>query len=169
MLSCSVSSPHQVDARVLPSETLLDLVRGVVEAGGGVWIRVTGISMNPVLREGDSVLLARLARPPRRGDVLFVDARGTPLLHRVTQRDAHTVVTRGDAARTEDAPVSLVACAAQALAVRRGTALVALTPTLQFGLKALVWYAAWRMRARLPEWVFRKAKPLSRAIVRALS
>ena len=102
-------SPASV-SRILPSHALIDLVRGVVGAGGSLWIRVTGISMNPVIQEGDSVLLARLARAPRRGDVLFIDACGRPVLHRVKRIEPERVVTRGDAALTDDAPVSTAAC-----------------------------------------------------------
>jgi hypothetical protein len=125
--------------------------------------------MNPVLREGDSVLLAGLARAPRRGDVLFLDADSRPLLHRVRQVESAAIVTRGDAALTDDAPLSPAACVAHALAVRRGTVTVALTPTLRFGVKALLWFAAWEMRVRIPWSMGRRVQPLSRAITRALS
>jgi signal peptidase I len=147
----------------------MDLVRGVVSGGGELWIQVTGISMNPWLREGDSVLLAGLARPPRRGDVIFLDAGGRPLLHRVRRIESGGVVTRGDAALTDDAPVSPAACIAHALAVRRGEVTVALSPTLRFGLKALLWFAAWQLRLRVPSAMSQRVQPLSRAITRALS
>lgn len=155
--------------RVLPPPDLIDLVRGVVHEGGSLWVQVTGISMNPVVREGDSVLLAAMARPPRRGDVLFLDARGRPLLHRVVRVSPNEIVTRGDSARTDDAPVSPASCVAHALAARRGSVTVALTPTLRFGVKALLWFAAWAIRVRVPSSMGRRVQPLSRAIARALS
>jgi signal peptidase I len=144
-------------------------VRGVVGAGGSLWIQVTGISMNPVLRDGDGVLLAGFARAPRPGDVLFLDVSGRPLLHRVTRIESGKIVTRGDAALTDDAPVSPAACVAHALAVRRGAVTVALTPTLRFGVKALLWFAAWEIRLRLPTSMSQRVQPISRAITRALS
>ena len=162
-------SPGSVPARILPPRDLIDLVRGVVGAGGSLWIQVTGISMNPVMQEGDSVLLARLARAPRRGDVLFIDACGRPLLHRVKRIESERIVTRGDAALTDDAPVSPAACVAHALVVRRGPVTVALTPTLRFGVNALLWYAAWEIRVRVPFSMSQRVRPLSRAITRALS
>jgi len=169
MLPLLAESSAAPPARILPSRALIELVRGVVNAGGSLWIQVTGISMNPVLREGDSVLLAPFARGPRRGDVLFIDLGDRPLLHRVTRVQPGEIVTRGDAARTDDAPVSPAACVACALAVRRGSITVALTPTLEFGLKGLLWFAAWTIRARIPSSVGQRVQPLSRAIARALS
>jgi hypothetical protein len=156
-------------ARILPPQQLIDLVRGVASAGGALWVQVTGISMNPVIREGDSVLLAGFTRSPRSGDVVFLDIAGTPLLHRVRQVDAGTIVTRGDAARMDDAPAAAAACVAQAVAVRRGSVMVAMTPTLRFGVKALLWFAAWEVRLRVPSSLGPRVKPLSRAITRALS
>jgi signal peptidase I len=148
---------------------LLDVVRAVVGAGGSLWVRVTGVSMNPMLRDGDSVLLARLARPARRGDVLFVDVGGRPVLHRVRRIDSGLIVTRGDAALTDDPAVPPAACVAHALAVRRGPVTVALSPTFRFGAMPLLWLAAWTIRVRVPRSLDRGVKPLSRAIARALS
>lgn len=158
-----------VAARILSPEALLELVRGVVSARGSVWIRVTGISMNPLIREGDSVLLAPLSRGPRRGDVLFLDIESRPLLHRVRCIRGGEVVTRGDAALTDDSPASANACVARALAVRRGSVTVALAPTLEFGLKAVLWSVAWAVRTSLPSLMAQRVQSRSRAFTRALS
>lgn len=169
MLGSIAESSRLPAARVLTAQRLIEVVRGVVADGGALWIRVTGISMNPGFREGDSVLLAKLARQPRRGDVVFLDVAGTPLLHRVRRNDGGRLTTRGDAAMTDDAPVSVAACVAHALAVRRGTVTIALLPTLRLGVAPLLWRATWEIRVRLPALIGRRVKPLSRALVRALS
>ncbi len=169
MRALLTESSAAVSARILPAPSLIELVRGVVTAGGSLWVQVTGISMNPVLREGDSVLLAPLERAPRRGDVLFIALGERPLLHRVRRVERGDIVTRGDAALTDDAPVSLADCVARALAVRRGSVTVALTPTLEFGLRGLLWFGAWTIRASLPSWMGRRVQRVSRAITRALS
>jgi hypothetical protein len=155
--------------RVLPPEQLIELVRGVVTSGGALWIHVTGLSMNPIVREGDAVLLERLRRAPQRGDVVLVDAASGPLLHRVRYSDARAVITRGDSTTTDDPPVSPSACLAQAVAVRRGSVTIALTPTLRLGPIPLLWSAAWAVRLRVPASIARTFSPLSRAIVRAIS
>lgn len=156
-------------AKVLSSQGLIDLVRGVVTEGGSVWIQVTGISMSPIVREGDSVLLTPLEREPRRGDVLFVDTGGRPLMHRLRRIAFGRIVTRGDASLADDVPVPLTAAVARAVAVRRGTTTVALVPTLRFGVKAVLWFAAWTVRVNIPPSIGRRVKPLSRAIARALT
>lgn len=158
-----------VAARTLPADGLIELVRGVASAGGSVWIQVTGISMNPLIREGDSVLLTPLTRLPRPGDVLFLDAAGTPLLHRVRRLADGMVVTRGDAALADDVPVLPSACLARAVVLRRGSITMVLVPTWRFGVKPLLWLAAWQLRVRIPSSMGRRVKPLSRAVIRALS
>jgi len=162
-------SMEHAQARVLPASGLIELVRGVVASGGSLWVRVTGISMNPVLREGDSVLLAPPRRRLRRGDVVFLDFRGRPLLHRVQTNAAGMLVTRGDATCRDDEPVPSDACVAQAVAARRGTTILALTLTLRVGIKPLLWLVAWKIRTGLPPSVARTVTPLSRAIRRAIS
>ena len=142
--------PEAPNARVIAPGALLDLVRGVVASGGSVWIRVTGISMNPVVREADSVLLTRPRRGPRRGDVVFLDLRGKPVLHRVRVLAPGVLVTRGDAACRDDEPVLPDAYVAQAVAVRRGGVTIALTPTLRFGVMPILWMLAWKFRVRVP-------------------
>jgi hypothetical protein len=63
-----------------------------------------------------------------------------------------------------DTPVSVDNCVGLAVAVRRNGALIALTPTLRFGLLPLIRYAAWSLRIRVPPGV---TGPLFHAIGRA--
>ena len=137
-------------ARVLP-ESLIEIVRAAVSAGGAIWIRVTGKSMNPLIRHGDRVLLAGLRGAPRRGQVVLLDAGGSPLLHRIVSRDSGSVVTRGDSRRTSDRPHPTSSIVAQALVVRRSGTTICLAPTLAFGLMPLVRAGAWWLRVRLPK------------------
>jgi hypothetical protein len=89
---------------------------------------------------------------------------GNPILHRVRRRHGTSIVTRGDASRHDDSPVSVDNCVGLAVAVRRNGALIALTPTLRFGLLPLIRYAAWSLRIRVPPGV---TGPLFHAIGRA--
>lgn len=157
-------------ARVLPADGLLAVARGVTDLGGEVWIRVTGLSMNPLLREGDSVLLSPLTQPPRRGDVLLIDMHGAPLLHRVRRFEGASVVTRGDACQRDDPAAAEASCIGRAIAARRGGSVLVLVPTLRFGVRPLVRYAAWWLRVRIPFPSFgRAAQRFSSAIVRAFT
>jgi Peptidase S24-like len=135
-------------ARVAPG-ALIEIARAVVSEGGAMWVRVTGKSMNPIIRHGDRVLIAGLSRAPRHGDVVLVDAAGSPLLHRIVSRHAGSVVTKGDGRRTNDPPHPISAVVARALVVRRDGTAICLAPTLAFGVMPLVRAAAWWLRLRL--------------------
>lgn len=113
-------------------------IREVVAAGGEIWLPVSGRSMTPTIGVGDSVLLARPTRGPRAGDIVLSSGPTLPMLHRVAAVDGATVVTVGDACDGPDAPVGHDAIVAQAVAVRRGSVVAALTPTLRFGVGPLV-------------------------------
>jgi hypothetical protein len=142
-------------ARVRP-EALLEIVRTTVSVGGAIWIRVTGKSMNPIIRHGDRVLITPSRGAPRRGAVVLLDAGGTPLLHRVVSRGAGWVITRGDNRKLNDEPHPITSILGRAIVVRRGEQAICLAPTLAFGLAPLLHAVAWWFRTRIPgAWVLR--------------
>jgi hypothetical protein len=69
--------------------------------------RVTGMSMSPLLKPGDLVLLEDLTAPPRVGDVVLLRLAAALVLHRVVSVDDEggLLTTRGDAMRRSDAPL----------------------------------------------------------------
>jgi hypothetical protein len=136
-------------ARVQPA-ALLAIVRDVVSVGGTVWIRVTGKSMNPIIRHGDRVLIGGVRGALRCGAVVLLDAGGSPLLHRVVAYRPEGIITRGDSRITEDPPQPLSSILGEALIVERGASSVCLVPTLAFGVAPLVRGLAWRARMRVP-------------------
>jgi hypothetical protein len=140
-------------ARVRP-EALIEIVRTTVSVGGAIWIRVTGKSMNPIVRHDDRVLITASRGVPRRGAVLLLDAAGTPLLHRVVSHSAGWVITRGDSRKLNDAPHPISSILGRAILVRRGGVAICLAPTLVFGLAPLLRAVAWWFRVRVPlAWV----------------
>jgi signal peptidase I len=86
----------------------IQLAAAHVRRGGTVHVRVVGISMLPLLRPGDEIIVAPL-RPegPQVGEVLMVVNRRGLLTHRVVARKATTVYTRGDNATGDDPPNAL--------------------------------------------------------------
>jgi signal peptidase I len=87
----------------------LDLVQSLLRQGVSVHIRVSGNSMQPLLRGGDIVEVAPLSdlRPPKLGDILFVRSRhNTPLIHRLiwrrNQEGISHLLTKGDACASFD-------------------------------------------------------------------
>jgi hypothetical protein len=136
-------------ARVHP-EALIQIVRSAVSVNGAVWIRVTGKSMNPIIRQGDRVLITALRRVPARGAVVLIDAEGIPLLHRVVRMRGGSVITKGDNRRLADPPQPLTAVVGRAMLVRRGGTPICLAPTLEFGFLPLLRAVAWWARVRSP-------------------
>jgi hypothetical protein len=131
-------------------EALIEIVRAAVSVGGAAWIRVTGKSMNPIIRHGDRVLIAASRRPPTRGAIMLLDAGGSPLLHRVVRVSGGSVVTKGDSRTVTDKPHLIGSIIGRAVVVRRGSSLVCLAPTLQFGVRPVLLALAWWVRLRLP-------------------
>lgn len=126
----------------------MEVVRGALNEGASLWLRVTGQSMSPLLREGDSVLLVK-ANSPAVGDVVFLDGLGVPLLHRLVSRHGDRVRTRGDACALFDPEVRVETVVGRAVLARRGEQLVALVPTARFGFQPLIRYAIWSLQVRL--------------------
>ena len=147
-------SPTRI-AHVRP-DALIDIVRATVSVGGAIWIRVTGKSMNPIIRHGDRVLITALRGTPRRGSVVLLDGGGVPILHRVVRHRRGWVITKGDSRKINDAPHPTTAIAGCAVVVRRGRVTVCLAPTLAFGIAPVLRGIAWRLRTRVPNaWVIR--------------
>ena len=85
-----------------------DVLRSLLDDGLIVRFRVSGISMAPAIRDGDEVLVERVPSFHRRDVVLFRDPRSQRLIaHRVMSMRGSTLVTRGDAAESPEAPIEL--------------------------------------------------------------
>jgi hypothetical protein len=123
-------------------------IHELVAAGGEAWLPVGGASMSPAIGAGDSVLLTRLRGEPRPGDIVLNAAGRVPMLHRVTSTRPGVVTTRGDACETDDPDAPADAIVARAVAMRRGDVVVALTPSVRFGLAALVRFWLRSLRGR---------------------
>jgi hypothetical protein len=113
----------------------LELVSGVVQEGGELWISVTGSSMQPTLRPGDRVLLGP-PEPIRPGLVVLADMGGKPILHRVVLLSGEIVVLRGDASHTDDTPIRPGDVLASVRLVARGAVVLGLPGTRSPVLKA---------------------------------
>jgi hypothetical protein len=147
-LGTDEEAPARV-ARVRP-EVLLEVVRAAVGVDGAIWLRVTGKSMNPIIRHGDRVLIVACPSVPARGAVVLMDAGGVPLLHRIVSHRGGSVITRGDNRSVADQPRPATSIVGRALVVRRDGTAVCLAPTLAFGVAPLLRAVAWWLRMRLP-------------------
>jgi len=142
------------------------LICDAVEAGGEIWVGTSGQSMHATVRDADQVLMAPLARKVRRGDIVLVPIGKGLMLHRVVRVGPTAITTRGDARRTNDAPVPHREVLARAVAVRRKGQVTALVPTNRFGVAPLVRFFMMetRRRARLTALLRGRLLPWSRQI-----
>jgi signal peptidase I len=95
------------DARLPAHDARCELVVEVVRRFGTARVRVTGSSMLPAIRPGDTVWFRRCdADAARVGDVILFVRDGRLFAHRVTRRVGHCLVTQGDGLPAPDGPVS---------------------------------------------------------------
>lgn len=90
-------SGRQRAVHVLPTETYFSLVRQMLSENGQAYVRVTGVSMWPLLRHlQDGVVIV----PPekiRTGDIVLFDRRnGRYALHRVVHKGRQGFTMAGD-------------------------------------------------------------------------
>lgn len=76
---------------------LLPEIKRLLDAGHQVQFTPKGVSMRPYIEGGrDSVILERLARPLRVGDMVLAKIGETYVLHRVVQCRGEQLVLHGD-------------------------------------------------------------------------
>lgn len=127
-------------------EAALDVWR---QAGERHFIRITGHSMLPLLRDGDQVLVAHGYAGVRRGDVVVLRHNSALVAHRVLRifsDEAGTqLLTKGDNASQFDPVVSAEAILGRVLAVKRDDR--------QMSLDSAAWQAwGWLMAVSALAW-----------------
>jgi hypothetical protein len=83
------------------------LAAQVLQLSGKLWLRAFGCSMLPSVWPGD-LFLIRLAAfaDLHTGQLLFYAAENGLVIHRIVEKNANRVITRGDSLPHDDAPVS---------------------------------------------------------------
>lgn len=100
----------------------LSLLQGVTERGASLHTTVRGVSMTPLIRDGDAVTIAPLkGRSPRVGDVVaFVVPHSCRLaVHRVVAREGTGWLVRGDNCPEPDGVVTTDNILGRVVAVER--------------------------------------------------
>lgn len=89
-------------------QDFLPMAQQILSSGIGLRFRAQGNSMSPLIRHNDTVLLARVDRHARLGDVVLARTGDQRLvLHRVVKKNCHGFVTRGDACPMPDPEIIL--------------------------------------------------------------
>ncbi len=97
---------------------ILELIKERLETGNKAELTVSGSSMTPLLKNGETtVTLVKATLPPKKYDiVLYTGLGGKAVLHRVVRVKEKTVDMSGDAQRAVERDVPLTAIHATAIA-----------------------------------------------------
>lgn len=98
----------------------------ILSNGTDLRLKVTGLSMRPFIKSGETVILRKIpAKYLQCGDIIYyVNSIGTPVLHRITdkkisQNGDFSFITKGDALLHKDLPISKKQILAKALYVEK--------------------------------------------------
>lgn len=81
---------------VLPNAVVFQMVEETISRGEKASIPFRGVSMLPILREGDVITLKPVLCPLQKGDVILFRIQGRHILHRILSIHNDTIITRGD-------------------------------------------------------------------------
>ena len=109
-------------------DTFRELSGGLLHDGYAVRFRAAGTSMEPAIRDGDWITVARVSPGEiRQGDVVFYACGRRTIAHRVIEvrspaSPEPTFIVRGDAKGGSDAPVAASQVLGKVIAVERAAA-----------------------------------------------
>ena len=144
------------------SAELLELLPGLLEAGGTLPLVISGSSMSPFLIHGrDTVYLSKICQPVKPGDmVLYRRYNGELLLHRIRRTDARGITLLGDAQTHEESGVKQEQLLAMVTAVNRNGKLLT-EKSLVWKFFAKIWLRVIPLRRKLIAcyaWITRKRR-----------
>lgn len=145
--------PSEPASRSLPgfdltASQLIDLAAEILASGSSVHFRARGVSMRPIIRDGDLLEIAPLAaHTPRLGDILlFKLANRQLLVHRVIRTRPHAAgrqfLLQGDAAIFTDGWITAEVVLGKVAAIERNGNLIRLD---RFHQRLLALLVAWGM------------------------
>ena len=139
----------------IPNDLFFAWVEGEIAQGRSVQIRLKGVSMYPLLREGkDEVILSACPSDELRPmDVVLFRYQGVHVLHRVIQRDGDRLTMQGDGSFSvkETCSVADVICRVESVVRPSGKAIPV---------------SSWRWR--LPSFIWRKMGIFRNLVLRVL-
>jgi signal peptidase I len=109
-------------------ETALELLES---QNSDFWMLVKGMSMLPIIREGDRILVQPLKSPPVRGDILALHQANGLVAHRLLRLSYDSVgegsyLTQGDHALMPDPPVTIDQILGRAVTLQHGSKILRL-------------------------------------------
>ncbi|MBA7682712.1 hypothetical protein ES703_91064 [subsurface metagenome] len=90
----------------LKRKDFASIAQGVLGRGRALRFKAKGGSMSPFIRNGDVVEAVPVKGRINLGDViLYHSSCGSPVIHRVIQRNKESIITKGDSVPSSDQPV----------------------------------------------------------------
>jgi len=90
----------------LKREDFTSIAQDVLGRGRALIFKAKGGSMSPFIRNGDVVEVIPLRGKINLGDViLYHSSCGSPVIHRVIQRNKESIITKGDSVPGSDQPI----------------------------------------------------------------
>ena len=90
----------------LKREDFTSIAQEVLDRGRILKFKAKGGSMSPFIRNGDVVEVAPFKGKMNFGDViLYHSSYGSSIIHRVTQRNKESIITKGDSVSSSDQPI----------------------------------------------------------------
>ena len=115
-------------SQAIPIDAKLGFYEDILEKGISLHVRVTGRSMSPYLRGGETLTIRKVQPESlKRGDLIFFrDQSGLPVLHRIVrikrkEGQEHVFQTKGDGTYDFDDPVPEDAIIGRVCRIERNT------------------------------------------------
>jgi signal peptidase I len=123
----------------------LSLLRASLEAGTVARLRIDGVSMRPILRQGDIVVVRSCPiEELRLGDVLVIQRENDLVTHRLVAVKPDGWYTKGDASSALDSPAAEEAILGRVEAVERGSLSWSTQSNRWIGASRFIGWLAWQ-------------------------
>lgn len=152
LVGCATDSISNVILRAAPCRVVIPWVREALRREARVRMTVSGSSMLPFLRDGDTIELEAVGSTCRLGDVVLAEVtEGQYLVHRVIWASERTVWLAGDAQSTAQGPLPVSSLLGRVVAIERHGKRIRPTALVR-RLCALLWIALLPWRPPLLSW-----------------
>jgi signal peptidase I len=135
-------------------QLFIELSTELLHQGRAVRFKAPGLSMNPTIKEGETIIIQPAAPSSvRKGDIILYSFERGFIAHRVVRilrkkGDTPSFIMRGDASDSSDCPVSAPQVLGKVISVRREGRIIDLCSK-----RARIWHTAHKWASRLKKWM----------------
>jgi signal peptidase I len=138
----------------IPQQLFIELSTELLRQGQRVRFKAPGRSMNPTIKEGETIIIQPAAPSAvRKGDIILYSFENGFIAHRVVRilkrkGDASCFIMRGDASDSSDCPVSAQQVLGKVISVEREGRSIDL-----YSQRARIWHTAHKWASHLKRWM----------------